>query len=355
MKRGYSIGIDVHCSFCEVAAVSDGGRSIRQFRCATTIAALAAVLGEIPGPRHVVIEEGPLAGWLWRSLQDRVDSFVVANPRRNRLISDDGDKDDDLDAQKLAQLLRGGYIKPIHQAESRDRSVFKQHVMYYHDRVRQRVAEGLRIGALYRRHGVFVRERDFAAVEDRASLLSRLPENRTLRQEIEHLLQSYDLLGEQQAWSEKRLKELSREHEVIERWTELPGIAWIRSATLFVILDTPWRFRSKSALWRYLGIGLERKRSGKGPEQLRVPERINRLLKATILGAAKSAIAQGENPYADLARRWREQGLSSRLVRRNTGRVLAATLWGMWKNGAAYRPEWVGVSSAAIEAAMASG
>jgi hypothetical protein len=28
----------------------------------------------------------------------------------------------------------------------------------------------------------------------------------------------------------------------------------------------PWRFRSKSALWKYLGMGLERQRSGKGPD-----------------------------------------------------------------------------------------
>jgi len=34
--------------------------------------------------------------------------MVVSEPRRNRLIAEDGDKDDDIDAEKLAQLLRGG-------------------------------------------------------------------------------------------------------------------------------------------------------------------------------------------------------------------------------------------------------
>jgi hypothetical protein len=57
----------------------------------------------------------------------------------------------------------------------------------------------------------------------------------------------------------------------------------VRAATLLAFLDTPWRFASKQALWRYLGIGLERRRSGNGPERLRVPLRSNRLLKGTIL------------------------------------------------------------------------
>jgi hypothetical protein len=50
---------------------------------------------------------------------------------------------------------------------------------------------------------------------------------------------------------------------------------------------------------------------------------------------------------ADLYERWRGQGLTARLARRNVARALAATLWGMWKNGSAYRPDWVGVPAAA--------
>ena len=85
-----------------------------------------------------------------------------------------------------------------------------------------------------------------------------------------------------------------------------------------------------------------------------MPKFCNRVLKSTILGAAKSAIAQGDNPFADQHRRWLEQGLSPKLARRNVARSLAATLWGLWKNGSAYRPEWVGVAAAAVPAAEVS-
>src|SRR5262249_31306927 len=177
---------------------------------------------------------------------------------------------------------------------------------------------------------------------------------RTLRDDVRLMWTSYDLATKQEERVRRRLIELAKQEEVMVRFQALPGIGWVRAATLFVILDTPWRFASKAALWKYLGIGLERRGSGNGPEQVRVPVRTNRVLKGTILGAAKSAVAQGDNPFADQYRRWLQQGLSARLARRNVARSLSATLWGLWKNGTAYRPDWVGVATAALAASPVS-
>lgn len=347
MKRYYFIGIDVHCQFCEIAAVNAAAEVVHRDRCETTIPALLRVVEAVARPRLLVIEEGPLAGWLWRGLHDAVERLVVSEPRRNRLIAEGGDKDDDLDAEKLAQLLRGGFIKEVHQVESLERAVLKQHVAVYHFRVRQRVRESLRLTSLFRQHGVMICEKAYVASADRPALLERLPANRRLRQAVQLLWRAYDQLVDQEETWRKRLVQMAQKEEAVRRFQALPGISWIRAATLYAYLDTPWRFRSKAALWKYLGIGLERERSGHGPEHIGVPLRTHRLLKSTILGAARSAAAAGKNPFADLHRRWIEQGLSARLARRNLARALSATLWGLWKNGSAYRPEWVGVAAAA--------
>src|SRR5262249_4322213 len=354
MKRAYFIGMDTHCQFCEVAAVNAGGTVVARDRCSTCIPALLEVIERVPRPRHLVIEEGPLAGWLWRHLHQAVDRMVVGEPRRNRLIALDGDKDDDLDAEKLAQLLRGGYVKAVHQVETLERAVFKQQVSLYHHRVRQRVREGLRISSLFRQHGVMIRESAFVAAADRPALQARLPATKSLQEMVPLLWSSYDAAVEHEEQWRRRLVRLAKQEEGIQRFTALPGISWIRGATWYAYLDTPWRFGSKAALWKYLGIGLERKHSGNGPEYLGVPTRGHRLLKGTILGAAGSPGASGDNPFAELHGRWMEQGLSSKLARRNVARALAATLWGLWKNGSAYRPDWVGVARAAGWATEAS-
>jgi transposase len=353
MKR-HCIGIDVHCRFCEIAVVNGRGQVVRRERAATTIVALRPIVEAVSRPRSLVIEEGPQAGWLWRNLRPLVDDMTVSEPRRNRLIAKDGDKDDDLDAEKLAQLLRGGFVKAVHQCASLGQAVFKQQVALYHYRVRQRVREAQRLGALFRQHGVMIRERDFAAQENRSDLVARLTRNTVLRESIALLWQSYDdAVAHEHTWRQ-RLTKLAHEQDVVRRFEALPGFGWIRAATMYAYLDTPWRFRSKAALWKYLGIGLERQRSGNGPEHLGVPKVVHRLLKSTILGAARSAAAQGDNPFADLHRRWIHTGLSPKLARRNVARSLAATLWGLWKNGSVYHPEWVKVAAAAPVVAKVS-
>src|SRR5262245_55297345 len=138
MKRVHWIGLDVHCSFCEVAIVDSTARLLARHRCETNIPALVEVLESAPRPRSVVLEEGPLADWLVRNLREHSDDIVACDPRRNRLIAQEGDKDDPLDAERLARLGQGGYVKPVYHAESLARAVFKQHVGLYHDRVRHR-------------------------------------------------------------------------------------------------------------------------------------------------------------------------------------------------------------------------
>lgn len=346
MKPRHFIAMDTHCQFCELVAMTERGHVVRRDRCATNIPALVEAIEQVRRPRFLTIEEGPLADWLYRNLVDHVDEMVMCEPRRNHLIAKDSDKDDPIDAEKLAHLYRGGYIKPVHHPESAERVVLKRHTSLYYDRVRQRVREANRIMSEFRRSGVFIRENEFADAADRAALLGRLL-SPILCKDIELLWKSYDVVTEQVETLRAQLIRLGRKEPQVRRFTKVPGVAWIRAVTLFVYLDTPWRFASRQALWRYMGIGLERRHSGNGPEYLGVAQDANHVLKSTILGAAKTAIAAGDNPFAQQYERWIADGLSLRNARRNVARSQAATLWGMWKNGGAYRPQWVGVAAAA--------
>lgn len=105
----------------------------------------------------------------------------------------------------------------------------------------------------------------------------------------------------------------------------------------YAYVDTPWRLRIKAALWKYCGIGLERRHGSNGPLRMRLSRRGNRRLKDFLLGAAKSAIAQAETPFADKFRNWvEEEGLPAAHARRNIARGLAVILWSLWKTGERY-------------------
>ena len=101
MGTEYHIALDVHVSFCEMAVATTSGKIVARNRCKTNIPALVEIIENVKRPRKLAFEEGPLADWLARNLSEHVKEVFVCEPRRNRLIAKDGDKDDDIDAEKL--------------------------------------------------------------------------------------------------------------------------------------------------------------------------------------------------------------------------------------------------------------
>ena len=346
MKRWHYIGMDCHCQSTNIFCVSETGRRSMDWVGPTAIPQLVEAIKKVGRPRALTFEEGPLADWLLRNLAEHVDDIVVCEPRHNALIAKGGDKDDAIDSRKLAELLRGGFLKSVHHNSTFERTVFKQTLGLYHHAVRHRVREANRVMGYLRRWGVFVNEVSFVDQDRRLEeVLKRLPNDQTLLKNLGSLFAIYDTAVKQEGRMRTTLLKLARQEEVIRRWTKLPGISWIRGATFFVYLDTPWRFRNKSKLWRYMGIGLKRRTSGSGAAVVRVSQQANHHLKDAILGAANSAIRTKDNPFADQFRRWREEeGQSFLNARRNVARSMAVTLWGIWKNSSGYRPEWVGLS-----------
>jgi transposase len=221
-------------------------------------------------------------------------------------------------------------------------------VQWYHERVRHRVSEALKLVWRVRRLGVTVKEKDLGKPELREAMIARLPADEVAQQDVKLLLEGYDKACEQVTQLKRRLIALGKTEPMVKSFCEVPGVGWIRAATFFVIIDTPFRFKTKEKLWKYMGIGLERRQSGQGHVALRVPLRCNRLLKNVILGAAKSAAASKNNVFADQYERWLNGKCSPRIARRNTARSLASVMWGMWKSGSEFDPTLVTRTEACV-------
>jgi transposase len=323
-----------------MAVVSFSGKLLERSRSNTSIPEVVAMIEQVRRPRFLTFEEGPLAAWLARNLRPYVDQLLVCDPRRNHLIAKDSDKDDPLDAEKLAQLLRGGYLKPVHHPESLERELLKQHVSFYHDRVRERVRQGHQLVAQLRRHGVFVPIDRCEDDGERRAIWRKLPQHKLLLDRLDLLWQGYRSLQIQEAQVHSQLIRLARREEPVRRFQELPGVGWIRAVTFYVYIDTPWRFKSRSALHRYCGLGLERRHSGQGPTRIRLMKQGNRRLKNVLVGAARSAVIQSESPFALKYRHLtQEEGIHPSAARRSVARQQATTLWSLWKSGQHYDPK----------------
>jgi transposase len=172
-----------------------------------------------------------------------------------------------------------------------DRSLLKQQVSFYHNRVRERVRQGHQLVAQLRRHGVFTSIAQVTDPDERDLLWRKMPQRKLIRRNLDLLWNGYELLCSQEDELRGALIRLAQREEPVRRFQEIPGLAWIRAVTFYAYVDTPFRFASKAALWRYCGIGLMRQHSGQGPTKTRLDVRGNRRLKDVLLGAAKSAVA----------------------------------------------------------------
>ena len=344
MSTSY-IGADVDCKMTELA-VERAGLIISRKCVPTDIKSIRGFLSGIAGRRVMTVEEGPMAGWLYRSLRSEVDRFVVCDPRRNRLVTFDGDKDNRIDAEKLARLLRGGYLREVHHTEDEERAALKEAVALYHDRVKDLVRQINKLRGYCRQHGIRVPGRVVRNPTARQEWLREIHVPALCKQLSVRWI-GLDATVQQVKMAKQEMAHLAGRHRIIGFWRDLPGVGLIRAATLFAYLDTPWRFHSPKALWKYCGVGLKRFASGSDnegrpkPGRVRLFRAVNRLLKDAIMGAALNAIWQGDNPFADHYWRMIRQNVTPSNARHTAARKLLAVMVGMWKTGSRYDQELV--------------
>ena len=75
----YYIGADVHCNNTELA-IEQRGKIVARYSVPTTIPAISTVLSSLQGRKILAMEEGPMTGWHYRNLNEKVEKFVVAEP-----------------------------------------------------------------------------------------------------------------------------------------------------------------------------------------------------------------------------------------------------------------------------------
>lgn len=353
----YYIGADVHSNSIEMA-IMNRGKIVKRYTTPTSISAVAQVLDSLSGRKYMAIEEGPMSGWLYRNLHQKVERFVVCDPRRNKLISSDGDHDDKIDSAKLAMLLAGDYIREIYHSDDEQRVELKHWISLYQDRIQDAVRNINKIRARCRMHGVAIPRKVVRQPEHRDIWLTKLKQP-ALANQLIMLWIGYDATAKQARIAKQHMINLSRKYYIIHLWKQLPGIGTIRALTIFAYLDTPWRFKRKNRLWKYCGIGLQRTASGtdkKGkpkPAMLQLSRAANRMLKNAVLGAAITAINQKQNSFRKDYERMVQNGIMPSNARHTVARKLLTMMWGLWKRSCQFDKDKAGWSESMKESVCA--
>ncbi len=333
------IGMDTHISNLDFAVINDAGRLVKSTSVTTSVSNFMEFVKKVTPPRIVYMEEGTLAAWALEVCVRFGEKLVITNPKENHWIGSSGQKNDPLDALKLAQLARGGYIKEIHHPLG-ERRRFRELMEAYHDTVRSTTRIKNKIKAKFRQNGIPCSGCTVYLESHRQQWKDKLPQTATVLLILEGLWRQL----EQSERTEKELlaaaKAQAKHYSEIRHFNAIPGIGFIHAATISAIVETPHRFADKKKLWMYAGLGLMKRSSGGKLSSEKLTTDYNRLLKCTLIQAAEAAVRTEDNPfrqkYLDMTL---VQGVAPHRARLTVSREMLATIWAIWKKGEKYNPE----------------
>lgn len=342
------IGMDVHQATISVAVMDSAGKVVMDSVIETKAATILEFIHGLRGSLWVTLEEGTSAAWLYDLLKPHVTKVVVCNPRKNALLKA-GNKNDRVDARRLADLLRVGLLSPVYHGESGVRTL-KELARSYLTLTKDLTRVMNRIKGLYRSWAIPCAGQKVYSARHRSAWLKQLTET-GVRRRAERLYQQLDDLQPLRREARQELLAESRKHPATSLLRQIPWLGPIRVALLIALIQTPHRFRTKRQLWAYSGLALRTRASGeyrlaggqlhrskRQPALRGLNENHNHELKDLFKSTATRASAS-TGPLGDFYAALLATGMKPTMARLTVARKIAAITLSIWKKGERFDPE----------------
>lgn len=334
-----AIGIDLGDKKSAICALDKDREVIEQSEISTTRRGIRRYFTRIE-PTCVVLEVGTHSPWVDRELRSLGHRTVVANARRVKLISQNWQKTDRVDAELLARLGMADetLLSPInHRKEDTQADLA---VLRGRDAlVRSRTCTINAARNLVKSYGERLPSCDASVFHTRAR--DAVPE--ALGDALAPMLDVVETLTDQIGAYDKKITELCRSKypETLEL-QKIPGVGPITALCYVLTLENPERFANPRQIGAYVGLVPRKHQSGGSNPQLGITKCGDGYLRRLLVQAAQCLLSARGHDCA--LRRW---GLE-KVARGGKGakkkaviaaaRKLAVTMFSLWRSGDEYQP-----------------
>jgi transposase len=345
--KTYYVGMDVHRASIVIVVLNGAGKIVMQSVVETGAERVRGFLKQLRGKVYVTFEEGTQASWLHDVVRPLVTEVVVCDPRHNKLLQS-GNKNDRVDAQKLAELLRNGSLRAVYHGDN-GVGTLKELVRSYDSLVSDTTRVMNRLKAIYRGRAIACGGHEIYRQDRRQQWLEKLTEPGA-KQRAGFL---YEQLAGLKPLRQKAKLAMVKEgrRQTAYRWLmSVPQLGCVSVAQLIAVVGTPYRFRSKQQFWTYVGLAVVTcssadhevvngvlRRSSKPIATRGLNRNHNHLLKRVFKNAASGACHSGPFKAGYEARVAR--GMAPSLARLTIARQLAALTLAIWKRGEQFSSE----------------
>ena len=156
------VGIDLHKKFMQVALMDSGGKVLQNRRVECDLRDVEKEFSRLPAGARYVMESSSVWYGMYRFLRDRLGlDVMLSNPLATKRIAESKKKTDKVDAEILADLLRGGYISGCYVPD--EEMVRERQLIRYRDKVvRERTRTKNGIHAILLQNGIKISGRPFS-------------------------------------------------------------------------------------------------------------------------------------------------------------------------------------------------
>ena len=280
------IGIDLGKTTYEMAIVGKGGK-VTKSNGKTYVEGRQKLYQKLRQTDKIALEAGSLAFVMAKEIEAAVGCQVyVLNPFRLSIIYKSMKKTDKEDALKLAHIIEDFQEErlPLVPVPS-DKEMERRKILAGYRRVQQsRNREINRLHALFVNQGITtIVRKDLSTGEERKTFIERL--NGLDREEANYIVEVLELHEKRIEALEKKVKEESKEDEMIQRLQSIPGVGPMVSFAFAAHVGAE-RFENAGQLSNYIGLVPRVYMSGDTVRYGSITKRGNGYLRALLVQAA---------------------------------------------------------------------
>ena len=243
----YFVGIDLHKKFMQVALMDSNGKVFQNKRVECDTRDVKSEFSKLPANTRYVLESSSVWYGMYRFLRDGLGlDVMLSNPLATKRIAESKKKTDKVDAETLADLLRGGYIAGCYVPD--EGTVDERQLIRYRDKVvRERTRFKNSVHGILLQEGIKIQGRPFSSQYVRE--LHKLDDWR-----IEKHIRTIAFLDRDIADCDGRIRDAVSGNRNAKILKTMPGIGDVVALALASEIGDISRFSDMDHLASYFGL-----------------------------------------------------------------------------------------------------
>lgn len=338
MSGYHYIGFDIHKRSIQYCVKEADGRIVEEGRLRASREELAEWAGRRGAPWRGAMEATMFSGWVWDVLRPYAERLQVAHPAMLKAITAGKHASDRLDARKIADLVRMGWIPEVWMAPPELRQL-RSMLRWRQLLVRQRVQTKNRMASLLMEQGVDYAKQKLHGERYWGELMERLARE-GVGEPVRALLEAgrgeVEMLGAMERGLRQRLAADPQLAERVQRLMTVPGVGQITALTWAVEVGDVRRFGSIGRLLSYCGLVAALQESAGRQHRQPLSKKRNQHLQHVLVEAAHLAARRdaGLGALYERVKAERHAGAAAVAV----ARKLAAYLLAVDRSGRPFQP-----------------